>query len=158
MILLKTLGAALILSVGGIAAFSAVRYEKKRLGVIDGWIDLILYIRAQIDCYLTPIDEILKKEDRPTPNDVNAPDAPADLSAVLNASRVYLDGDAKRLLERFVGEIGSSYREDQLKRCDYCVGSLRTQRERIAAALPSRTRLCAALCLCASIGTAILLW
>ena len=158
MIIVKILGAVLILSVGGIAAFSAVRYEKKRLRVIDGWIDLILYIRSQIDCYLTPIDAILQREDRPSPDEANGEGARTDLPAILNASRVYLDGDAKRLLERFVCEIGSSYREDQLKRCDYCVNALRTQRERIAAELPRRTRLCSALCLCVAIGTAILLW
>ena len=158
MFIIKILGVSLILSVGGIAALCAVRYEKKRLNVIDGWIDLILYIRSQIDCYLTPIDEILQSNDRPFPDDKTEDGARTDLPAILGASCVYLDGDAKRLLERFVGEIGSSYREDQLKRCDYCVGSLRTQRERIASALPSRTRLSAALCLCISIGTAILLW
>ena len=53
--LIKLLGALLVLSVGGFSAFGTVRYEKKRILVLDGWIDLILYIRSQIDCYLTPL-------------------------------------------------------------------------------------------------------
>ena len=57
--MLKFFGALLVLAVGIFAAFVSVQYEKKRLTVVDGWIDLILYIRGQIDCYLMPLDDIL---------------------------------------------------------------------------------------------------
>ena len=82
----------------------------------------------------------------------------ADLPAILEASGIYLDGDGKRLIESFVREIGAGYREEQIKRCDFFISSLRTQRERIAAQLPLRTRLCATLCICIALATAILLW
>ena len=156
--MLKLLGALLILSVGVFSAFVSVQYEKKRLTVVDGWIDLILYIRGQIDCYLLPIDDILSGGDRALFEACMSPSNAADLPAMLEASGIYLDGDAKHTLENFVREIGSGYREEQLKRCDFFISSLRTQRERIAAALPMRVRLCATLCICLSLATAILLW
>ena len=156
--MLKLLGALLILSVGVFSAFVSVQYEKKRLSVVDGWIDLILYIRGQIDCYLMPLDEILSGGDRALFEACMSPSNAADLPAMLDASGIYLDGDAKRTLDSFVREIGAGYREEQIKRCDFFVSSLRTQRERIAAALPMRTRLCATLCICLSLATAILLW
>jgi hypothetical protein len=156
--MLKFLGALLILSVGIFAAFVSVEYEKKRLSVVDGWIDLILYIRGQIDCYLTPIGDILSGGDRALFEACMSPSNAADLPAILGASEIYLDGDARRTLESFVREIGTGYREEQLKRCDFFISSLRSQRERIATALPMRVRLCATLCICIALATAILLW
>ncbi len=156
--MVKILGALLILSVGIFSAFVSVQYEKKRLSVVDGWIDLILYIRGQIDCYLMPLDDILSGGDRALFEACMSPENAADLPAILEASQIYLDGDAKRTLESFVREIGAGYREEQLKRCDYFIASLRAQREKIAAALPMRTRLCATLCVCIALATAILLW
>lgn len=156
--MLKFLGALLILAVGVFAAFVSVQYEKKRLSVVDGWIDLILYIRSQIDCYLMPLDDILSGGDRALFEACMSPSNAADLPAILEASGIYLDGDGKRLIESFVREIGAGYREEQIKRCDFFISSLRTQRERIAAQLPLRTRLCATLCICIALATAILLW
>lgn len=156
--MLKFLGALLILAVGFFAAFVSVQYEKKRLSVVDGWIDLILYIRSQIDCYLMPLDDILSGGDRALFEACMSPSNAADLPAILEASGIYLDGDGKRLIESFVREIGAGYREEQIKRCDFFISSLRTQRERIAAQLPLRTRLCATLCICIALATAILLW
>ena len=156
--MLKLLGALLILSVGVFSAFISVQYEKKRLSVVDGWIDLILYIRGQIDCYLMPLENILSEGDRALFEACMSPSNAADLPAILNASEIYLDGDAKRTLDSFVREIGAGYREEQLKRCDFFIASLRVQREKIAAALPLRIRLCATLCICTALATAILLW
>ena len=156
--MLKILGALLILSVGVFAAFISVQYEKKRLTVVDGWIDLILYIRGQIDCYLLPIGDILSGGDRALFEACMSPSNAANLPAILEASGIYLDGEARHTLESFVREIGAGYREEQLKRCDFFIASLRNQRERIAAALPMRIRLCATLCICLSLATAILLW
>ncbi len=156
--MIKLLGAVLILAVGGFAAYSTARYEKKRLSVLDGWIDLIVYIRAQIDCYLMPMDEILQNGDHTLLDACMSPTNATDLDAILRASSLYLDGEVKRLLEHFVRETGSTFREEQLRRCDYYVSALRTQRERLAAELPARRRLSTALCLCIAIGTAILLW
>ncbi len=154
----KLLGVILILLIGAVSALGAVHYEKRRLSVLDGWLDLIQYIRAQIDCYLKPMKEILE-ESRPELFEAClSPSPPGDLEAVLKHSAVYLDGDGKRLAEDFVKEIGSSYREDQLRRCDYYLDGMRRQRERIAAELPSRIRMCAGICLCISLGAAILLW
>lgn len=156
--MLKLLGAMMILSVGIVSALISVQYEKRRLTVVDGWIDLILYIRGQIDCYLMPIDDILSGGDRALFEACMSPTNAADLPAILKSSQIYLDGDAKRILESFVRQIGAGYREEQLKRCDFFVSSLRTQRERIATQLPMRVRLCATLCICIALATAILLW
>lgn len=155
---MKLLGGLLILAVGGVAAYGTSKYERKRLAVLDGWIDLIVYIRSQIDCYLMPLNEILQCGDRTVLDACMSPANATDLGAILDASSLYLDGERLRLLKNFVQETGSSYREEQLRRCDYYITALRTQREKIASELPARRRLCVTLCLCVACGTAILLW
>ncbi|MBQ7336432.1 MAG: stage III sporulation protein AB [Clostridia bacterium] len=158
MVGLKIFGVLLIVGVGGVSSYIAVQYEKRRLAILDAWIDLIFYIRGQIDCYLTPLNEILANGDpaliqacMPRANTIELP-------VIFEASSTYLDGDVKRLLENFMREIGSSYREEQVRRCDFYLDSLRTQREKVAAELPSRIRLYVALCICTSMGASILLW
>ncbi len=158
MVMFKIFGALLVLAVGGGAAVSAVRYEKCRLRVLDAWIDLIFYIRSQIDCYLKPIAEILSGEECARLCAELAAEDAADLQAILRASELYLDGDVKRFLESFVREIGSVYREEQIKQCDYYIAVLRDARASVAAEHPARIRLSVALCICISLGTAILLW
>jgi hypothetical protein len=156
--ILKLCGCLFVLTSGTFGAFSLVKYQKTKLRVLDAWIDLIFFIRTQIDCYLMPIGDILSGGDRALFEACMSPSNAADLPAILNASGIYLDGDGKRLIENFVREIGSGYREEQLKRCDFFISSLRNEREKIAAALPMRVRLCATLCICIALATAILLW
>jgi hypothetical protein len=157
-VLIKLLGAFLVLSVGGFSVFGTVRYEKKRITVLEGWIDLILYIRSQIDCYLTPLSEILLSTDPDLMRACTSGSDDADLGAILRSSAIYLDGSTKRLLERFVRKIGDGYREEQIKHCDYYVSALRAARDRMATDRPSRIRLYSTVSICTAIGTAILLW
>ena len=156
--MIRLAGALLVLAMGALAAYGAARAEKRRLEVLEGWVDLIMYIRGQIDCFLTPLDEILQNCDRRVLDACLAPENARDLETVLAASLPYLDADARHLLERFLREVGTSYREEQLKRCDYYLNALSVLREKRAAELPVRRRLLTSLSLCAAIGTAILLW
>ena len=157
MIILKLLGAALILAVGVLCAFLSVRYEKKRICILDGWIDLIAHIRNQIDCYLTPLDEILraaKLNDLCNTKEIGQPS----LAELLQATASGLGEEERRLLNAFVGEIGNGYREDQIRKCNDYLETLRALRRDRAAGLSPRIRVLLALCLGASLGTTILLW
>ena len=156
--MLKFFGVLLILSVGIFAAFVSVQYEKKRLTVVDGWIDLILYIRGQIDCYLMPIDRILTLADRDLLRACSVGKPVTTLTQALRGAIPYLDPESRRLLSALARELGSSYREEQLKRCDYYLQALQRQRERLEQALPNRIKLGTTVCLCVAIGAAILLW
>ena len=155
---IKLLGCALILLAGGLTAISLVKYEKKRIRVLDGWIDLIFYIRSQIDCYLMPIGDILKSADADILKSCGVSGRCDSIEALYQKSRFYLNEEAKRLLSSFVKEIGSSYREEQVKRCDYYAAALRNLREKQMEGLPSRLRVCVAISLCGACGIAVLLW
>lgn len=154
----KLVGCALVLLSGGGYAISASRYEKKKLSVLDGWMDLIFFIRSQIDCYLTPLSEILKNADQALLRACMGNSNDEDLPSLLQASSSYLGEEANRLLDSFVRELGGNYREEQVKRCDYYLAALRDIREKKREELPARLRVCTAISLCASFGIAILLW
>ncbi|MBQ7347378.1 MAG: hypothetical protein IJW55_05425 [Clostridia bacterium] len=153
---LKLLGGFLILFAGGSAAIAAVRREKKKLAVLDAWIELLSYIRGQIDLYLMPMEQILSGADKAL-FDILGSQAKT-LTACLEASLPHLDNESRRLLTSWIKESGSTYREEELKRCDFYLASLRRRREKLAAEQPSRLKLAVALHLCLSLGTAILLW
>lgn len=148
----------MIILAGCMAAIVIAIREKRKIQLLEAWIDLIFHIRTQIDCYLKPIGEILQGADTGL---LLACMGTADDRApciLLERCRPYLSGDAERLLSAFVGEIGCSYREEQVKRCDFYMESLRRLSEKEREQLPARLRVRTSLCICASIGAAILLW
>lgn len=155
---IKLFGGLLVLLAGGLAAGTYARFEKKRLLVLDGWIELLLYIRGQIDCYLMPIDRILTLADRDLLRACSVGKPVTTLTQALRGAIPYLDPESRRLLSALARELGSSYREEQLKRCDYYLQALQRQREKLEQALPNRIKLGATVSLCVAIGAAILLW
>ena len=156
--ILKILGVFLILGTGGFTAALLVRYERRKIAVLAGWSDLIWYIRAQIDCYLMPLPEILAGADRALFEACCCTDQRPNLVSVYHASQFYLDKEARRLLCTFVREIGSGYREELLRRCDYYIASLGKIRAKRLEELPARTRIAAAVCFGVAATAAILLW
>lgn len=148
----------MVLLAGAGAALCSLHYERTRLRLLEAWIELLLFIRGQIDCYLTPIDGILRAADPELLCACMGRRGCSSLQELLRGGRMYLPPEAVRLLSAFSREIGSSYREEQLRRCDYYLCALRPLRDKTAEELPVRIRLSVTLSACLAIGTAILLW
>ena len=157
MISLKLIGGAMIIGVGIAAAILGARRERRKLAILDGWIDLISYIQNQIDCYLTPLDEIIRDAESMTLSHAKKGDQTS-LSSLFQSTEWGLGEEEKRLVAAFVREIGNGYREDQIRKCNYYLENLRSLRGVRAAELPPRIRVMLALSLCSSLGAAILLW
>lgn len=153
-LVIKLFGVGLILSTGLAGAFLSSRFERRRLAVTDGWIALIGTIRGQVDCYLRPIGEILAGCD----SELIRAGGTTDLQSVFRASSRYLTEPSRRAVSLFVGEIGESYRAEQLKSCERCLLILQSEREKLAAQLPATVRTRGALCLCSALAVAVLLW
>ena len=154
---LRYLGIAAILVTALGGALSGARLEKKKLQTLDAWIALIAHIRLQIDCYLMPLDRILATADRPllaTLGNEHAKTA----DALLKSSLPYLDTAVAQELSAFFATLGTTYREEELKRCDYYLTRLRAHREAMAASLPARVKAKITLTLCLAVGSVILLW
>ena len=158
MVLWKLIGVLLLIGVGAYAALSVSHHEKKQINVLNGWLDLIYHIRTQIDCYLTPIEQIFADLSAPLLHPLAGNGEVKNPTQLFHRTRRYMDSETARLLEGFIREIGAGYREEQIKRCDYYLAQLQSIRDRRRALLPDRLRARSALCLCGAFGLAILLW
>ena len=158
MLVLKLLGSFFILLAGFLAAVTLAKFERQKCSVPEAWVDLLLYIQGQIDCYLTPIDMILAATDPSILKECMCRTESPSLEELLQASAPYLNRDCMRLLSAFVREIGGSYREEQLRRCEYYIQALRKCCDKLSAELPARIKLNVTLSICAAIATTILLW
>ena len=70
----------------------------------------------------------------------------------------FLEEEGVRILSRFQRELGSNYREEELKRCDLNVEELKLLRKKIFSESPARVKLSVTLCLSAAMSAVILLW
>lgn len=165
----KVIGCIILLGAGGYISVAVTRFERRRLRVLDGYISLIYYIKGQIDCYAMPIADIFARADPvliatclglepDTPFYAGIPSDGRPLSAMVRESRLYLEPESERLLTTFTGELGSTYRTEQVARCDYYIEALTEERKKLNDTLPARLRTCTVLCLCCALGAAVLLW
>lgn len=154
----KLVGMLTLLAVGGGFAVGSVQAERRRLSVLDAWIELLLTVRREIDCYLRPIDEILQGCPTELLRACTAGGAVGSLDALLRGGAPYLESETYRLLERFSKDIGSSYREEELRLCDFSIQALQGRRELLAAEHPARVKLGITLSISAALGAIILLW
>lgn len=163
----KWIGAGVILLMGGYAAFSLNRMERHRLEVLDGYIALLRYVKGQINCYAMPMEEILRSADAALlslclgEGERRAPQAlvtPPSLSVMIHKARLYMEPETERLLKNFTAELGQTFREEQVLRCDDYIQALGAERIKLAEATPGRMRINSALSMSAAMGLAILLW
>ena len=145
------------------------RFERRRLRVLDGYISLIYYIKGQIDCYAMPLSDIMASADprilsaclgldltTPLPPLPRTGDRP--LTAMVEESRLYLEPEAERLLTSLTGELGATYRAEQVARCNHYLTALTEERRKLGDSLPGRLRTTCTLCLCCALVAAVLLW
>ena len=167
--ILKLVGCGVLLLAGGFVSVSLTRFEHRRLRVLDGYIALIHYIKGQIDCYAMPLADIFARVD---PTIISAclgleADTPVSLPTAMGGhplphmvqeSRLYLEPEAERLLNAFTEELGTAYRAQQVARCEHYLEALTEERKRLNDTLPARLRVICVLCLCCTLGVAVLLW
>ena len=165
----KLIGSLILLFAGGYISVAITRFERRRLRVLDGYISLIYYIKGQIECYAMPLSDILASADpsilaaclgvdMTTPLPVAPLSEERPLTAMVQESRLYLEPEAERLLTTLTGELGSTYRAEQVTRCDHYLTALTEERRKLGDTLPARLRATCTLCLCCAIGAAVLLW
>ena len=158
MVTLKLVGSLLFALSGVIMALSYSRFQTKKLNTIDGFTSLLFYIKGQIDCFARPRSDILSTLPLEVFCACNCPRGAETLEELVEASRIYLDEEPLRLVAAFAAEFGSTFREEQLRRCDYYISALSEERKRVFAAVQSKSRAGSALWICACVGLIILIW
>ena len=156
--IVKLIGGGVIVICSIFFTISHRRFEERRLRTLDGLIALINYIKGQVDCYALPIGEILTRLPAEIFCDCNCPEGAYSLDEIVMQCRVYLEKESLRLIEAFASEFGSTFREEQLRRCDYYISSLTAERRLLYDDVIKRSRVGSALWICSSLALLILLW
>lgn len=131
--------------------------EARRSAQLSAICDLLRFFRTRIDCYLAPVGEIFATADKKMLENCGCNTAVSSFDGFIESLEPPPPEDALSLLRSFAAELGSSYREDQLKSCDYHISRLIPLRDAAAAEAAKRRRLNTALCLALSAATVILL-
>ena len=108
----KLFGSLLLVGAGLYIALLLARYEHRRVGVLDGYLSLLRFIRGQIDCFSMPIGQILATVDPSVlaacrgQDRASAERPAASLPLLLHESRGYLGAESERLLTCFAAQWG----------------------------------------------------
>ena len=153
----KTLGLLFILGSGILTSVMLTRFEQKRCRQAEGFLALLRHVRLQIDCFGTPIAGILASLDDQFYAVLGTPCAPADLNALLAQTPLLVDREYAQLLWDFAACLGTGYREEELRYCDYYLARLAPLAQKTRDELQKRTRLAMILPLALSAALALLL-
>lgn len=153
----KLIGSLFLCTSGAFISIFVSRFQKNKLVVLDSFISLIFYIKGQVDCYSKPILEILSATPKEILENCGYKENTG-LCEMVEENKIYLSGEAFRLLYCFASEFGSTYREEQMKRCDYYIEALSEERKNMAEDIPKKSKIYSTLAICSSLCLVILLW
>lgn len=154
---LKPIGLVFLLGSGVITGVMLLHFEQKRCRQAEGFLALLRHIRLQIDCFSLPVSRILNSLPPQIREACDIPQDVRDFPSLLAQTRLLLPVEACELLSAFGEDLGSSYREDQLRLCDYYTSRLAPYCERIRAEQSRRMRLALILPIALAAALALLL-
>ncbi len=158
MLFTKGLGIALLLACGVLAGVLLARFERARCLQAEGFVDLIRNVRLQIDCFGTPVSRILATLDEKLYATLGAPRGCADMNALLSGTLLLVEREYVKLLQDFALSLGTGYREEELRYCDYYLARLAPLAQKARDELEKRMRLSLILPLALTAALILLLW
>ena len=158
MLFTKALGIAILFASGALAGIFWAKFERAKCLQAEGFVDLIRNIRLQIDCFGTPISGILCALDDKLYLALGAPRSPENLETLLDGTLLLVDREYCKLLQDFAASLGTGYREEELRYCDYYLARLAPLAQKIRNELEKRMRLALVLPLALSAALILLLW
>ncbi len=161
MIMVKAVGAVVILSSAVFWSASQKKKDGERLRRLEAQIAFVRFIRDRIDRYLSPITEILRDCDEGVLRGVcigcedgECMDVQA-LRVLLRSGEYYADGG--EIMDSFLSSLGSSYREGEIAGCDICLRELSAVYDKFEKELPRERKGRCVLALCLAAGIVIIL-
>lgn len=158
MLFTKGLGIVLLLCCGILCGVFLARFERARCLQAEGFVDLVRNVRLQIDCFGTPVAGILATLDEKLYSALGAPKGCTDLHTLLSGTLLLVEREYAKLLRDFAAALGTGYREEELRYCDYYLARLTPLAQRTRDELEKRMRLALVLPLALSAALILLLW
>lgn len=119
----------------------AVKLKKKTRRVND-YLELVRYIRTQIDCFSRPIGDILATYPGPVcfASVEFCGDPGATLKTIISTD-VYLSDEVKTTLSAFAENIGGGTKEESVRLCDFTATELERLSKKYSEEYPEKARL-----------------
>ena len=160
--LLKSLGIILLLFGSLYLCFAFSLFEKRRLEQAEGILLLLRHTRAQISCFQAPLGKIYGSFSCQELERAGFLEALRETESIASAieqakEQLYLTEEQKALLLSFAGEVGGSFKEEQIAACDYYISQWENGYAMQKNALPNRQKLYRSLFITAGLMLAILL-
>ena len=155
---LRIVGAAILSLCGVLFAAHLNRRAECRLRQVEGWISLLRFVKAQVECFSLPMSEILRRCDKEVLRSCGYPAdlSPKSFSAMIEAAS-FCDGESARIARAFSEEFGKGYREEEMRGCDYYLAQLEAHKECLAKKLPAQKKMNATLSVCTALALVLLL-
>lgn len=150
---------ALILAFSGFGgAYMLNSAESVRFSQTEALISFLRFVRAQIECFAMPASEIVLRCDKGLLSDCgfNVSDIDTGFDGLRRGSSIS-DDESRAIIDSFIGGFGNSYREEQIKECDYYIELLSERRQKLLEELPNKKRVNSALCISSALAAVILL-
>lgn len=160
MMIIKAVGAAAILSSAVFWSAAQKKHDAERLRRLESQISFVRLVRDRIDRYLSPISEIIRNCDEEVLRGVIIgcdEDEFIDLNAlreILRYGKYFSDGG--ETMDSFLASLGSSYRENEIVGCDFCLKELTAVYEKLERELPRERKSRSVLALCLAAGVVII--
>lgn len=122
MIVVKVIGASIITITALFSYSEIIKFQKKRIKQINAFIDLIDYIKNQVECFLLPLDQILDRCDKNLLNNcgINSKRSKyKNMDELIESANFYCDDEVIELLNQFSDSFGKAYLHEQLRSCEY---------------------------------------
>ena len=161
MLILKAVGAVAVISSAIFWSSAQKSKDSARLKRLESQIAFVRFIRDKIDRYLAPITEIMRDCDGDILRGVCIGCADSEcvdvqsLQILLKSGTYYSDGG--EIMDSFLLDLGTSYREGEIAGCDTCIRGLCEVYERLKRELPRERKGRAVLALCLAAGIVIIL-
>ena len=152
--LIKAVGAALIMLAGIVLSSSLCAADERNINATDALLSIVKFTKNQIDCFGIPVGEIFKRCDRELLEKCSVYAAPTSFDEFIAVAE--LPDEAEKIITAFSSEFGSSYRDGQLKSCDYCIARLSECLNAQKEDYKKNKKLYRAICLSAATGIIIL--
>ncbi len=120
----KLFGAGMLLLAAAFAAAMLNAGEREKERQAAALLRLLRFFRTQIDCYCVPVGEIFRRCDESILNDCGCTGLPSDFDSFLSSLSPPPEGEVFELLRSFSSRLGTGYREEEVKNCDYHIARL----------------------------------
>ncbi len=157
MIPFKIIGCVLVLLGGAVTARQLNRALDGRLSRLECLVSLLKFFRLQIDCYCVPVGEIFRRADKELLEGCGLSGVPSSFAEFMSSLDPPPDPEIGNILTSFERELGASYRDDQLKSCDYHISRLSEIYSAAVLETQKRKKLNRTLCFSATAAVVILL-